>query len=73
MRDDQGREGGIREDGMNEGPSLGGGVKTATEMVKGSRLVEGPGAYDPERPDPAPEPVTLPEPRLLNDYTTAPC
>ena len=47
--------------------------KTATELVKGSRLVEVPGAYDPEKPDPGPEPLTLPEPRLLNDYTTAPC
>jgi len=47
--------------------------KTATELVKGSRPVEMPGAYDPERPDPALEPITLPEPRLLSDYTTAPC
>jgi hypothetical protein len=35
--------------------------------------VEVPGAYDPERPDPAPEPINLPEPRHLSDYTTAPC
>ena len=35
--------------------------------------MEVPGAYYPERPDPAPEPVTLPEPRLLSDYTIAPC
>jgi len=36
--------------------------------------VEVPGAYDPDiRPDPTPEPITLPEPRLLNDYITAPC
>jgi hypothetical protein len=47
--------------------------KIATELVKGSILVEVPGAYDPERPDPAPEPITLPEPRFLSDYTTAPC
>ena len=47
--------------------------KTATKLVKGSRLVEVPGAYDPERPDPAPEPITLPEPRLLSDYIIAPC
>jgi hypothetical protein len=32
-----------------------------------------PGAYDPEKPDFALEPVTLPEPRLLSDYTSAPC
>ena len=47
--------------------------KTATELVKGSRLVEVPGAYDPEKQDPIPEPLTLPEPRLIHDYTTAPC
>ena len=33
---------------------------TATEQVKGSRVVETPSAYDPERPDPASEPVALP-------------
>jgi hypothetical protein len=47
--------------------------KTATELVRGGRLMEVPGAYDPEKPDSTPEPVTLPEPRLLSDYTTAPC
>jgi hypothetical protein len=47
--------------------------KTTTELVKGNRLVEVPGAYDPERPDPVPEPLTLPEPRLLSDYTTTSC
>ena len=41
--------------------------------MKGSRLVETPGAYDPGRPDAIPEPVTLPEPRSLGDYVTAPC
>ena len=47
--------------------------KTARELVKGRRLVEVPGAYDPNKQDSAPEPITLPEPRLLMDYTTAPC
>jgi hypothetical protein len=46
---------------------------TTTEMVKGSKTVEAPGAYDHERPDPVPEPVTLPEPKLLGAYITAPC
>jgi len=45
----------------------------ATELVKGSRVVEALGAYDRKRPDPASEPVTLPEPRLLSDYITPPC
>jgi len=40
--------------------------------MKGSRVVETPGSYDPERPDSIPEPVTLPEPRTLGDYVTAP-
>jgi len=48
-------------------------IKIATELVRGSRAVEVPSAYDPEKPDSVLEPVTLPEPRLLNDYTTAPC
>jgi len=47
--------------------------KTTTEPMNGSRVMETPGAYDPERPDSVPEPVTLPEPRTLGDYVTAPC
>jgi len=47
--------------------------KTVTELVRESRLVEVPGAFDSERLDPIPEPLTLTEPRLLMDYTTAPC
>jgi hypothetical protein len=47
--------------------------RTTTEMFKGIRLVEVPGAYDPERPDLAPEPITLPELRPIGDYITAPC
>ena len=46
---------------------------TATELIKGIILVETPGAYDPGRPDAIPEPVTLPGPRSLGDYVTAPC
>jgi hypothetical protein len=48
-------------------------ANTATELMKGSRLVETPGSYDPERPEPIPEPVTLPEPRTLGDLVSAPC
>ena len=45
----------------------------ATELVRGSRLVEVPGSYNPEKPDPTPEPITLPEPRLMSVYIIAPC
>ena len=48
-------------------------IKTATELVRGSRVVEVLGAYNPEISDLVLEPMTLPEPRLLSDYTTAPC
>ena len=37
-------------------------TEVATEMVKGSKTVEVPGAYNPEKPDPIPEPMTLHEP-----------
>ena len=47
--------------------------RTSTELVKGSKLVKVLVAYDPERPDLALEPLTLPEPRLLTDCTTTPC
>jgi hypothetical protein len=46
--------------------------KTATELVRGGRSVQVPDTYDSEKPDSVPEPITLPEPRLLSDYTTAP-
>ena len=46
---------------------------TATELImKGSRVVETHGAYDPERSDAIPDPVTLPEPRTPGDFVTAP-
>ncbi len=48
-------------------------TRTATELVKGTRQVEVLGAYDPDKTDPEPEPLTLPEPRPLSDYLTAPC
>jgi hypothetical protein len=35
--------------------------------------VEVQGRFDPDKPDPAPEPITLPEPRLISDFVTAPC
>jgi len=46
--------------------------KATTELDREGRSVEVPGAYDPEKPDSGPEPFTLPEPRLISDYTTAP-
>jgi hypothetical protein len=42
-------------------------------MVRGSISMEIPRTYNPEKPDSVPEPVTLPELRLLSDYITAPC
>jgi hypothetical protein len=48
-------------------------LKTTKELVIGSRLVEVPRAYDPDRPDFVLEHVTLPEPRLLSDYASVPC
>ncbi len=32
----------------------------ATELVRGTRTVEVPGRFDPDKQDPAPEPITLP-------------
>jgi len=66
-------ERGLREDGKAEGTFVEEESRTTTEMFKGIRLVEVPGAYDPERPDLAPEPITLPELRPIGDYITAPC
>ncbi len=45
----------------------------ATDLIRGARLVEVPGGFDPDRRDSVPEPITLPEPRLLGDFITAPC
>jgi hypothetical protein len=45
----------------------------ATCMVRGTITVEVPGRFDPEKQDPVPEPITLPEPRLVSDFVTAPC
>jgi hypothetical protein len=45
----------------------------ATDLVKGTRIVEVPGRFDQDKPDPAPEPITLPEPRLVSDFVTATC
>ncbi len=42
-------------------------ANTATELLKGKRLVETPGSYDREKPD------TLPEPMTLGDLFSAPC
>jgi hypothetical protein len=35
--------------------------------------MEVPGRFDPEKLDPVPEPITLPKPRLVSDFVTAPC
>ena len=35
--------------------------------------MEAPGSFYPERLDPIPEPVTLPEPKTLGDLVSAPC
>jgi len=48
-------------------------TEVATDMIRGARTVEVPGRFDPENQDPAPEPMTLPEPRLMSGYITAPC
>jgi hypothetical protein len=44
----------------------------ATDPIRGTKTVEVPGRFDLENQDPAPELITLPEPRLVNDYVTAP-
>jgi hypothetical protein len=45
----------------------------ATDLVKGTITVEVRGRFDPEMRDSAPEPMALPEPRLLSEYITALC
>jgi len=44
----------------------------ATNLVRGTRTVEVPGRFDPKEQDSVLEPITLPEPRLLGNYITAP-
>ena len=44
-----------------------------TALIRGTRTVEVPGRFDPEKQDPVPEPITLPKPRLVSDFITAPC
>ncbi len=46
---------------------------TATELIRGARTVKVPRRFDSEKQDTEPEPITLPEPRLLSDFITAPC
>jgi hypothetical protein len=48
-------------------------TKVATNLVRGTKTAKVPGRFNPEKHDSAPEPMTLPEPRLLSDYITAPC
>jgi hypothetical protein len=48
-------------------------MEVAIDLVRWSKTVEVPGKYDPETQNSAPEPMTLPEPRLLSEYITAPC
>jgi hypothetical protein len=45
----------------------------ATDLIKGTRTVVVPGRFDPDKQDPTPVPITLPEPRLVSDFVTAPC
>jgi hypothetical protein len=45
----------------------------ASDLLKGTRTMEVPGRFDPDKHDSVPEPITLPEPRLVSDYITAPC
>jgi hypothetical protein len=44
-----------------------------TQLVRGHALLEVPGKSSQEVLDPTPEAMTLPDPRLLEDYITAPC
>ena len=45
----------------------------ATDLIRETRTMEVPGRFDPEKLDPVPEPITLPKPRLVSDFVTAPC
>ncbi len=47
--------------------------KTTTALVRGCKMVETHGHFDPDRPNSIPEPVSLPEPKSLSDFVTAPC
>jgi hypothetical protein len=47
-------------------------VAVATQLVRGHMTVEVPGRHSSEVLDGAPEALTLPDPRLLEDYITAP-
>ncbi len=64
MKDAFARMEGMREPFSEEESNI------ATALMKGSKVVESPGSYDPERPDSVPEPITLPEPKTLGDYVT---
>jgi hypothetical protein len=48
-------------------------MEVANDMVRGTRTVEVPCRFDPEKHDSVPEPITLPAPRLVSDYVTSPC
>ena len=45
----------------------------ATLLVRGHIFVEIPGRSSPGALDPSPEALTLPEPRPMGDYISAPC
>ncbi len=55
------------------GPLSKGETEVVTELDRGSTTVEVPGAYNHEKPDSIPEPMSIPKPRLLSNYITAPC
>jgi hypothetical protein len=44
-----------------------------TDLIRGTKTVEVPGRFDPDKQDPVLEPITLPEPRLVSDFAIAPC
>jgi hypothetical protein len=54
-------------------PLTEGATAVATDLIRGTRTVEVPGRFDPDKHDPTPEPITLPEPRLVSDFVTVPC
>jgi hypothetical protein len=48
-------------------------IQVATQLVRGHIVVEIPGRSSLDMPDLVPDELTLPEPRPLADYISAPC
>ena len=55
-------------DYLSEGETM-----VATQLVRDHILVGIPRRSNPEVPNPTPAAMTLPKPRILEDYTIAPC